>query len=76
MSDPYDKIQVPERSEKEHDHPHHPEEINPKMASDIAYWCKEFGVSGPMLHEAIRVHGVKVENLRKHLTVKHDVSLT
>ena len=34
--------------------PHGPKEINPKMASDIAYWSKEFGVTGDKLHEAIR----------------------
>jgi len=39
-------------------------EINPKMASDIAYWSKEFGVTGPQLHEAIRSHGTHVEKIR------------
>lgn len=76
MSDPNDKIAVPEHSEKEHDQPHDPKEINPKMASDIAYWSKEFGVSGQLLHEAIRMHGTKVETIRKHLAEKHDVNLT
>ena len=76
MSDPHDKIQVPEHSEKEHDHPNNPEEINPKIASDIAYWSKEFGVSGQLLHEAIRMHGTKVAVIRKHLAEKHDVNLT
>ena len=32
-------------------------EINPKVSSDIHYWSKEFGVTGEVLHEAIRVHG-------------------
>jgi hypothetical protein len=32
--------------------PHDPKEINPKMSSDIAYWSKEFGVTGDKLHEA------------------------
>ena len=31
--------------------PHNPKEINPKMASDIAYWSQEFGVTGDQLHE-------------------------
>jgi Protein of unknown function (DUF3606) len=37
--------------------PHDLKEINPKMTSDIAYWSKEFGVTGAQLHEAIRSHG-------------------
>jgi hypothetical protein len=44
--------------------PHDPKEINPKMASDIAYWSKEFGVTGDQLHEAIRSHGTHVEKVR------------
>jgi hypothetical protein len=44
--------------------PHDPREINPKMSSDIAYWSKEFGVSGDKLHEAIRSHGTHVEKIR------------
>ncbi len=36
--------------------PHDPKEINPKMSSDIAYWSKEFKVTGEQLHEAIRAH--------------------
>jgi hypothetical protein len=55
--------------------PHDPNEINPKMASDIAYWSKEFGVSGEMLHEAIRVHGTHIVKVRTALA-KHQVSLT
>ncbi len=55
--------------------PHNPKEINPKMASDIAYWSKEFGVSGPILHEAIRTHGVHVDKIRAALA-KHEVNLT
>ena len=50
-------------------------EINPKIASDIAYWSKEFGVSGPILHEAIRTHGTHVEKIRAALA-KHEVNLT
>ncbi|SNT31603.1 Protein of unknown function [Granulicella rosea] len=54
--------------------PHDPHEINPKMASDIAYWAKEFGVSGQLLHEAIRVHGTHVEKVR-HALATNSVSL-
>ena len=61
----------------EHDekHPHDPDHINPKVASDIAYWSKEFGVTGPILHEAIRMHGTSVEKVRKALAA-HEVNLT
>ncbi len=50
-------------------------EINPKIASDVAYWAKEFGVSGDILHEAIRTHGNHVEKIRKALAA-HSVNLT
>jgi len=30
--------------------PHDPKVINPKMASDVAYWSKALGVSGDKLH--------------------------
>lgn len=55
--------------------PHNPDEINPKMASDIAYWSKEFGVTGQILHEAIRTHGTHVAKIRAALA-KHEVNLT
>ena len=55
--------------------PHDPKEINPKMASDIAYWSKEFGVSGDILHEAIRTHGTHVDKVRAALA-SHSVNLT
>ncbi len=42
-------------------------EINPKVASDVAYWSKEFGVSGEALHEAVRVHGTHVAKVRAAL---------
>ena len=32
--------------------PHDPKEIDPKMTSDIAYWSKEFGVTGDQLTSA------------------------
>jgi hypothetical protein len=47
--------------------PHDPKEINPKMSSDIAYWSKEFGVSGDQLHAAIRSHGTHVDKIRAAL---------
>lgn len=47
--------------------PHNPKQINPKMASDIAYWSKEFGVTGDKLHEAIRAHGTNVDKIRTSL---------
>jgi hypothetical protein len=50
--------------------PHDPKEINPKMASDIAYWSKEFGVTGDQLHEALRSHGTHVEKVRAALHTK------
>jgi hypothetical protein len=37
------------------------------MASDIAYWAHEFGVSGERLHELVRVHGTHVEKVRAAL---------
>jgi uncharacterized protein DUF3606 len=47
--------------------PHDPKEINPKIASDIAYWCGQLGVTGDQLHEAIRSHGTHVEKIRAAL---------
>jgi hypothetical protein len=51
--------------------PHDPKEINPKMASDIAYWSAEFKVTGERLHEAIRVHGTHVDKVRAALLPAH-----
>jgi hypothetical protein len=45
--------------------PHDPNEINPKLASDIHYWAAEFHVTGQQLHEAIRVHGTHVDKIRE-----------
>lgn len=59
----------------DHKGPHDPKEINPKMASDIAYWSKELHVSGELLHEAIRTHGTSVEKIRAALA-HHSVNLT
>ena len=47
--------------------PSDPHEINPKVASDIHYWSHELGVTGDALHEAIRVHGTRVEKVRAAL---------
>ncbi len=47
--------------------PHDPKIINPKLASDIAYWSKQFGVTGDALHEAIRSHGTHVDKIRAAL---------
>lgn len=49
-------------------------EINPKVASDIAYWSKHFQVSGEVLHEAIRVHGHHVAKVRAALENKEVTS--
>ena len=40
--------------------------------SDIAYWSKEFGVSGDKLHEAIRSHGTHVDKIRAALSTAED----
>jgi hypothetical protein len=47
--------------------PHDPKIINAKLSSDIAYWSKEFGVTGDALHEAIRSHGTHVDKVRAAL---------
>jgi hypothetical protein len=52
-----------------------PNEIKPKIASDIAYWAKEFHVSHDLLHEAIRTHGIHIPTLRAALA-RHEVNLT
>jgi hypothetical protein len=48
-------------------------EINPKVSSDIHYWSKELGVTGEVLHEALRVHGTHVVKIRAALK-KHEVT--
>ena len=71
MSEHHDepKANAPHALHEEHvvKGPHDPKEINPKMASDIAYWSKEFGISGDKLHEVIRSHGTHVEKVRAAL---------
>ena len=47
--------------------PSDPNEINVKVASDVAYWSKQFGVSGEALHEAVRVHGTHVAKVKAAL---------
>ena len=62
------KEPVPHAPHEEHmKGPHDPDEINPKMSSDIAYWAKQFGVTGDVLHEAIRTHGTHVQKVRNAL---------
>ena len=58
-----------EHPKTEHGHavPSDPHEINPKLASDIHYWTQELKTTGQLLHEAIRVHGTKVEKVRHAL---------
>jgi len=51
--------------------PHDPNEINPKLSSDIHYWAEEFKVTGQQLHEAIRVHGTHVNKVREALKHHH-----
>ncbi len=64
---------VPEEKEvPEKKGPHNPNEINPKLASDIHYWAGELHVTGQQLHEAIRVHGTHVTKIREAL--KHHKS--
>jgi len=73
MSEHHDapKAHEPHAIHEEHTKgPHDPKEINPKMASDIAYWSKELGVTGDQLHEAIRSHGTHVEKVRAALHAK------
>jgi hypothetical protein len=64
----------PEHDGKHHHAPSNPNEINPKLASDIHYWAEEFKVTGQILHEAIRVHGTSVEKVKAALE-HHQVSL-
>ena len=66
-----DKASVPEEAEQSKgSKPHDPDEINPKLSSDIHYWAQEFNVTGQQLHEAIRVHGTHVKKVRKALHPK------
>lgn len=51
--------------------PSNPDEINPKIASDIHYWSKHFNVTGDALHEAIRVHGTTVAKISAALAGHH-----
>ena len=70
MSEHHDVPAAHEPHSRQEDHikgPHDPKEINPKMSSDIAYWSKEFGVTGDQLHECIRAHGTHVDKVRTAL---------
>jgi hypothetical protein len=63
-----DSITTPEEQEApKAKGPSDPNEINPKLSSDIHYWAQEFGVTGQKLHEAIRVHGTHVSKVREAL---------
>ncbi len=76
MSEHHDapKAHEPHALHEEHSKgPHNLKEINPKMASDIAYWSKELGVTGDQLHEAIRSHGTHVEKVRAALSTHKGV---
>ena len=58
-------------AENVHPGPSDPHEINPKIASDIHYWTGFLGISGETLHEAIRVHGTKVDKVSAALAGTH-----
>ena len=55
--------------------PHDPDHINLKLVSDVRYWAHRFNVSGPLLHEAVRIHGTSVEKVHAALA-NHEVNLT
>jgi hypothetical protein len=61
---PTDFDALPTLDEETPNAPHDPEHINPKLASDVRYWSAQFGVSGQVLHEAVRVHGTSVAKVR------------
>ena len=70
MSEHHDAPKAHEPHTPHEDHtkgPHDPHEINPKISSDMAYWAHEFNVTTQVLHEAIRVHGTKVDKVRTAL---------
>ncbi len=70
MTEHHDVPAAHEPHTRHEDHikgPHDPKEINPKMSSDIAYWSKEFNVTGDQLHECIRAHGTHVDKVRTAL---------
>ena len=70
MSEHHDapKAHEPHAAHEEHSAgPHDPKEINPKISSDMSYWAHEFNVTTQVLHEAIRVHGTKVDKIRAAL---------
>jgi len=43
---------------------HNPKEINPKIASGIAYWSEEFDVTGAQLHRFVRTPDSSAQLLR------------
>jgi hypothetical protein len=70
-------IPLPEESHKgpHVKSPHNPDEINPKMISDIVFWSKEFGVSHDLLHEAIRTHGTRRQGPRSARQARSQLDL-
>lgn len=63
-----DQTEAPEEQQAHKEKgPSDPNDINPKLSSDIHYWTKEFNVTGQQLHEAIRVHGTHVKKIREAL---------
>lgn len=64
---PTDFDTLPTLDEQTPKAPHDPLHINPKLSSDIRYWAAQFGVSGQVLHEAVRVHGTSVAKVRAAL---------
>jgi hypothetical protein len=76
MSEHHDAPKAHELHPRHEEHtkgPHDLKEINPKMASDIAYWSKEFAVTGDQLHECIRAHGTRVDKVRAALYPNKDL---
>jgi hypothetical protein len=67
MSEPKAAPEVPVREVPKQKGPHNPNEINPKLSSDIHYWAGEFHITGQKLHEAIRMHGTQVAKIREAL---------
>jgi hypothetical protein len=70
MSEHHDAPKAHEAHAAHEDHskgPHDPDNINPKISSDMAYWAHEFGVTTQVLHETIRSHGTHVDKVRAAL---------
>ncbi len=72
--EPTDFDKLPTLDEEIPKAPHDPEHINPKLASDVRYWAAQLGVTGQVLHEAVRVHGTSVAKVRAAVE-KHRVNM-